>query len=136
MRGKAKKQNAAPTTFKELKSLPIWRSTLRLLQRTGKTVMVAEGEACLGRYSAVVLTGKGFQLERGKSGMTAAYSGNDPEHTPIRLLADVVETALQLSEPMSDDPPDTPTPTEGEIVANILRKIGKIREGAKRSGRK
>jgi len=117
-----------PTTFQELKKSPMWRQALRLLARTGKIVMVAEGEACMGSYSAVVLTGKGFQLERGASGMTAAYSTRKPEHTPIRTTKEVVKMALNCSAPMSDDPPGTPTPTEGEIVANLLREIEKIRK--------
>jgi hypothetical protein len=125
-----------PTTFKEMKSSLTWRSTLRLLARTGKTVMVAEGEACMGSYSAVVLNGGGFQLERGASGMTAAYSGNHREHTPIRSAKKVTEMVLRLSGPMSDDPPGTPTPTEGEIVANVLRRIEEIRKGTEKSAKK
>jgi len=125
-----------PTTFEELRSSPAWRSTLRLLKRTGETIMVAEGEAVMGSYSAVVLTGKGFQLERGASGMTAAYSTRPPKHEPIRATKKVVETALELSAPMSDDPPGTPTPTEGEIVAKLLRRIEKARERAKTATKK
>ena len=116
-----------PTTFKELKKSPIWRSTLRLLTRNGGSIMVAEGEACMGRYSAVVLTGKGFQLERGKSGMTAAFSRNIPERTSIKTVKEVVKMALQLSGPLSDDPPDTPVPTETEIIASLLRNIQEVR---------
>lgn len=123
-----KKQCGVPTTFKELKSSPIWRRTLRLLARTGKIVTVAEGEAVMGRYSALVLSGKGFQIERGKSGMTAAFSRNVPEYTPIRTIKEVVAVALELSGPLSDDPSDTPSPTESEIVADVLRKIKKICE--------
>ena len=122
-----------PTTFKELRGSPTWRSTLSLLKRIGETVMVAEGEACMGRYQAVVLTGNGFQLEDGKAGMAAAYSPTKPEHTPIRATKKVVEMALKLSAPMSDDPPGTPTPTEAEIVANVLRRIEVIREKTKKS---
>jgi hypothetical protein len=101
---------------------------LRLLARAGKTVIVAEGEACMGRYQAVVLTGRGFQFEEGKSGMTAAYSGNIPKRTPIRTAKEVAKMAVKLSAPMSDDPPETPTPTEGEIVADLLRKIEEVRK--------
>jgi hypothetical protein len=120
----------APTTFKDLKKGSLWRSTLHLLKKTGKTVMVAEGEACMGRYSAVVLTGKGFQLEQGKSGLAAAYSRSTPTHTPIKTVKKVLENAIELSGPMSDDPPGTPRPSESEIVTKVLKKIDKIR-GAK-----
>jgi len=116
-----------PTTFAELKKSSMWRPTLHLLKQTGKIVMVAEGEACMGSYSAVVLTGRGFQLERGPSGMTAAYSTKALEHTPIRTAKEVAEMAINHSGPMSDDPPGTLPPTESEIVANLLQRLKKIR---------
>ena len=128
MRSTKKNPRGAPTTFKELKSSPTWRTTLRLLARADETIMVAEGPACMGSYVALVLTGKGFQLEQGKSGMTAAFSGNDhPERTPIRSAKKIAEKAIRLSEPLPDDLPGTSTPTESEIVADVLLKIEKIR---------
>jgi hypothetical protein len=122
----AKNQTTGPMTFKALKSLPSWRSTLRMLARKGKTIMVAEGEACMGRYSAIVLNGHGFQLEHGKSGMTAAFSKPDTTHKPIRSIKKVVEMALCMSSPESEV--DPPGPTESELVANLLREIEKIRK--------
>jgi hypothetical protein len=120
-----------PTTFKELvKSTgPTgWRAILRLLKKKGKRIMVAESPICMGRYSAVILTGEGFQLESGKAGMAAAFTGgSDPICIPIEKTASVLERAIAFSGPLEDDPPDTPTPSEGEIVAKLLREIEEFR---------
>lgn len=112
-----------PTTFTGLKKWKQWKPTLRLLKKTGKTIMVAEGPAAMGRYSAVVLTGDGFQIESGKSGMTAAFSKNATTHTSIRTVKEVLENAIELSCPLPDDSPGTPTPSESEIVAKVVKKI-------------
>ncbi len=119
-----------PTTLEELRGSPAWRSTLRLLARSGKTIMVAEGEAVMGRYQAVVITRHGFQLEEGKSGMSAAFSKPNTKHTPLRGAKKLVEKVRALSQPLSDDPPGTPTPTEREIVTKVFRKIEELRSAA------
>jgi hypothetical protein len=125
-----KQTSRGPATFKELRRSPGWLSTLRMLTKTGKTIMVAEGPASMGHYSAVVLTGRGFQLENGKSGMSAAYSRNPPTHSPIVSTRELVEAVLELSQPLPDDPPGTSTPIEEEIVAKLLRNIEEIRGNA------
>lgn len=79
----------------------------------------------MGRYSDVVLNGHGFQLEHGKSGMTAAFSKPDTTHEPIGSIKKVAEMALRMTGPESEA--DPPGPTESELVANLLIEIEKIR---------
>lgn len=120
----------APKTFEELRKSTGragWKSILRILRKTGKKVMVAEGPAFMGRYYAVILNGQGFQLESGKAGMTAAFSKSTaPTFTPIRTINQVLEKAIELSGPLEDDPPSVRTPTETEIIEKLVVEIQKI----------
>ncbi len=112
-------------TFAEVMKAKEWRNIKRLLQKTNETITVMESPASMGRYSAVVLTGKGFQCESGRAGESAAHAGNTPTFTPIKSGAKkVLETVLRYNEPLDEH---DKRPTESEIVADMLKKIEKIR---------
>ncbi|MES3031839.1 MAG: hypothetical protein V4699_01185 [Patescibacteria group bacterium] len=116
----------APQTFEELMKDGGWKDTLRLLKEKKTTIRVMESPVAMGSYCAVILTGKGFQVESGRGGMSAAMAGSNPTvGPPIRSAAKVLEKVLDYNEPL--DATDK-RPSENEIVAAVLKAIEKIRK--------
>ena len=116
----------APQTFAELMKSHEYPEIKRLLAKTGRTITVMESPASMGSYSAVILTGKGFQIESGKSGMTAAYAGTNEKYRPLKGGArKVLEVVLRHNDPLDDN---DVRPNETEIIADTLRKVEEIRK--------
>ena len=123
---------APPQTFKELMAGKDWRATKRLLRRTGRTITVMESPLAFGRYSAVVLTGRGFEVESGRGGMSAAFAPSEPERTPVKGGAKkVLERVMAFNTPLEDDPPGIVMPSESKIVSEVLEDLEKIRRSEK-----
>ena len=120
----------APQTFAELMKSDTYKAIKRFLRKVDRTITVIESPASMGSYSAVILTGKGFQIESGKSGMTAAYTGTNEKYRPLKGGAKkVLETVLRYNDPLDED---DKRPNEAEIVADVLRKIEELRKRKKK----
>ena len=79
----------------------------------------------MARYTEVILTGTGFQVESGKAGMTAAFSRKEePTRQPIKKATKVLEMVMACNEPLDEE---DIRPTEGEIITKILNRIDMIR---------
>jgi hypothetical protein len=90
-------------------------------------ITVAESDVHMGNYHKVVLTGNGFQLESGKTGMSATCGGgSSPKRTSLRNVSKVRERIIAFSKTLEGDSPLTQTPSESEIINNLLSEIEEI----------
>lgn len=117
--------SAQATTFSELMKGEGWKAIRAILKRANKTVRVMESPEAMGSYCAVILTDKGFQCESGRSGMSAAYAGPGTRVSPPMCSAKrVLETVMYYNEPLDEN---DKRPDEGEIIADVLRKVETIK---------
>ena len=117
--------SAVPETFAQLRQTIEFRRARKHLRKINGSILITGSVAFMGQGTDLVLTANGFQTKTGRSGMSAAFTGDKTRFgDPIRSSAEVAAKALgMVNQSFSDGLCDPPKKTEAEIVQCLWRSI-------------